>query len=369
MKHVVFAHRKLSFGGGERVLVEQVAALADLPVRISVLFNKDPDKRDVEPELRARHPRVEAVLHLPGAFGSWQWLRRNPADLLVVCNHKGVQRALPFLGRRPPILVTLHEHYQRHLAKYRGIRKLVSAWIITWAFEEAVRAQLGDQPCTVIHPLYPRKGGVPPDAAAKAGARAALGLPEDAWVVGYAGQMDRRKDPVSTLHLAEALEQAFGRPLHMLLAGREEPATALALDQALAGSRLRERAVRTGPLADIGQAFMALDLYLMTSRNEGFFPIALLEAMERGVPVVVPTIGGISTQLRDGEGGFLIAKPDDRAPIAPALLEATARRVAEVMADPAAWEQQRRKAVALASGLAQGYDAAGRFRELVARWL
>ena len=52
MKHVVFAHRKLSFGGGERVLLEQVAALATLPVKVSVLFRKEPGKRDLEPELR-----------------------------------------------------------------------------------------------------------------------------------------------------------------------------------------------------------------------------------------------------------------------------------------------------------------------------
>jgi glycosyltransferase involved in cell wall biosynthesis len=369
LKHVVFAHRKLSFGGGERVLVEQVAALAGLPVRVSVLFNKEPDRRDVEPELRARNPKVEAVLHLPGAFGAWRWLRSNPADLLVICNHKGVQRALPFLGYRPPTVVTLHEHYARHLAKYRGIRKRVNAWIITWAFEEAVRNCLGDQPCFMIHPLYPRQGAAPPSPEAKAGARAALGLPVDALVVGYAGQMDRRKDPAAAIRLAGSLERALGRPLHVLLAGREDRDAAQALDAALADSPLRDRIVRTGPLPDISQAFMALDLYLMTSRNEGFFPIALLEAMERGVPVVAPTVGGISTQLQDGDGGFLIVKPDDRMPISADLLEATAARIAKVLADPAAWGEQQRKAIALASWISRDYDAAGRFREAVASWV
>jgi glycosyltransferase involved in cell wall biosynthesis len=369
VKHVVFAHRKLSFGGGERVLVEQVAALSGLPVRVSVLFNKDPDQRDVEPELCARNPNVETVLHLPGAFGAWRWLRRNRPDLLVLCNHKGVQRALPFLGRRLPTVVTLHEHYARHLAKYRSIRRQVDAWIITWAFEASVRAHLGPQPCVVIHPFYPRQGAEPPSPTAKAAARQSLGLPADGWVVGYAGQMDRRKDPVATLRLAEALETALGRPLHLLMAGREERATALELDQAVAASPLRERVVRTGPLPDIAAAFQSLDLYLMTSRNEGFFPIALLEAMECGVPVVAPTVGGISTQLRDGDGGFLVVKPDDRTPLTAALLEEAARRIAPVMADADAWAEQKRRAVAVAARLCTGYDAAGRFREAVAPWL
>jgi len=91
VKHVVFAHRKLSFGGGERVLLEQVAALADLPVRVTVLFRKEPGKRDIEPELRERNPNVTEVIHLPGAVGAFRWLWQTRPDLLVLCNHKGVQ--------------------------------------------------------------------------------------------------------------------------------------------------------------------------------------------------------------------------------------------------------------------------------------
>ena len=77
MKHVVFAHRKLSFGGGERVLIEQVAALAELPVKVTVLFRKEPGRRDIEPELRARNPNVAEVVHLPGALGATRWLQNH----------------------------------------------------------------------------------------------------------------------------------------------------------------------------------------------------------------------------------------------------------------------------------------------------
>jgi glycosyltransferase involved in cell wall biosynthesis len=369
VKHVVFAHRKLSFGGGERVLIEQVAALAEAPVRVSVIFNKEPDRRDVEPELRRRNPNLQAVEHVSGAFAAWRWLRAQRPDLLVLCNHKGVQQALPFLGFRPPTLVTLHEHYQRHLARYRGIRKRVDAWIITWEFQEAVRALLGPQPCHVIHPLYPRRSAAPPSPEAKAAARAALGLPADALVLGYAGQIDRRKNPLATLALAEAMERSLGRPVHCLLAGREDRHAREDLDQALPRSPLRDRTVRTGALPEIGPAFDALDLYLMTSRNEGFFPIALLEAMERGVPVVAPTVGGIATRLRDGDGGFLMAKPDDRTLLTPAFLAQQAARIAPALLDPTAWAGLRAAALRRAQELNEGYDAAGLFRAALAPWL
>ncbi|GLH66118.1 glycosyltransferase family 4 protein [Geothrix edaphica] len=367
MKHVVFAHRKLSFGGGERVLLEQVAALAGLPVKVSVLFRKEPGKRDIEPELHERNPNVAEVLHLPGAVGAFRWLRQTRPDLLVLCNHKGVQRALPWLARfgvRIPTVLTLHEHYERHLRKYRGVRDLVDRWLCTYDFTAAVREHLSQAPCSIIHPLYPRPEARPVDAGERRAARLALGLPEAGLVVGYVGQIDGRKDPVSVLRFAESLPGAA-----LLFAGREEPATAATLQAALEASPLKERTRRLGPLPDLGPAFAALDLYVMTSRNEGFFPLALIEALERGVPVLAPTVGGIGSVLKDGEGGFLIQKPDDRRPIDEGLLRQAAARIAPLLADPAAWEAQRAKAHAFGTALTRDYDASARFREAVAPWL
>ncbi|HEX9009403.1 MAG TPA: glycosyltransferase family 4 protein [Holophagaceae bacterium] len=372
MKHVVFAHRKLSFGGGERVLLEQVAALAGLPVKVTVLFRKEPGKRDIEPELRRRNPNVAEVRHLPGALGAFRWLRQARPDLLVLCNHKGVQRALPWLARlgsRIPTVVTLHEHYERHLRKYRGIREVTDRWICTYDFTAAVRACLGPAPCSIIHPLYPRPEATAASPEARRAARRALGLPEAGTLVGYVGQIDGRKDPVSVLRFAEALDAALPGGTGLLFAGREEAATAQSLDAAVAGSTLRGRVRRLGPLQDLSDAFTALDLYVMTSRNEGFFPIALIEALERGVPVLAPTVGGIGTVLRDGEGGFLIRKPDDRRSPEATALGAVAARLAPLMADPAAWQVQRDLAHTFGTALTRGYDAAAAFREAVTTWL
>jgi glycosyltransferase involved in cell wall biosynthesis len=372
VKHVVFAHRKLSFGGGERVLLEQVAALADLPVKVTVLFRKEPDRRDIEPELRERNPNVAEVLHLPGALGAFRWLWKARPDLLVLCNHKGVQRALPWLARlgaRVPCALTLHEHYERHLRKYRGVRNLVDRWLCTYDFTAAVRQHLSSAPCRIIHPLYPRAEVEPVALDARRAARRALDLPEDALVVGYAGQMDARKATVDVVRFTARLAERLPGPLHLLLAGREDTGYAQEVQAALEKAHLADHCTRTGPLTDLSPAFAALDLYVMTSRNEGFFPIALIEALERGVPVLAPTVGGIGSVLKDGKGGFLIPKPDDRQPVPEALLEAAAVRVAPLLADATAWEGQRAQAHTFGTALTRNYDAAAKFREAVAEWL
>ena len=372
VKHVVFAHRKLSFGGGERVLLEQVAALAELPLKVSVLFRKEPGKRDIEPELRERNPNVADVIHLPGAVGAFRWLWRTQPDLLVLCNHKGVQRALPWLARlrhRIPCVLTLHEHYERHLRKYRGVRNLVDRWICTYDFTAAVGAHLSQAPCSIIHPLYPRAEVEPAHDEGRRAARRALRVPENSVVVGYAGQMDARKATSDVVCFASRLREQLNRPLHLLLAGREDPGYAQEIQDALEDERMSGQCTRTGPLKNLSPAFTALDLYVMTSRNEGFFPIALIEALERGVPVLAPTVGGIGTVLKDGEGGFLLQKPDDRRPVPEPVLLAAAARLAPLLADANGWEVQRAKAHAFGTSLTRNYDAAAKFREVVAPWL
>jgi len=372
VKHVVFAHRKLSFGGGEWVMLERVAALAPLDVRITVLFRKEPDKRDIEPELRARNPKVGDVLYIPGMWGALRWLLKNPPDLLVICNHKGVQRALPWLarlGRRFPTVVTLHEHYERHLRKYHGIHKLVDKWIIDWSFEDALRTHLGSGSSAMIHPLYPHLKASMPSEAERREAKAALGIPEDAVVLGYCGQIDGRKDPLTTLELVRCVEERLGKPVHCVFGGRVEAATRQKLEEAVERLGRGDRTHILGPVQDLSKVFRSLDVYLMTSRNEGFFPIALIEALEQGVPIVTPPVGGIGTVLRDGEGGLLIRKEDDRKSIPMDAIEEAATRVAALLADGAAMEVQRQKAQSLAQQLTEGYDAAGLFRDAVKEWV
>jgi glycosyltransferase involved in cell wall biosynthesis len=283
-----------------------------------------------------------------------------------------VQRALPWLarlGHRIPCVLTLHEHYERHLRKYRGIRNLVDRWICTYDFIAAVGTNLSQAPCSIIHPLYPRAEVESVDAEARRTARRALRVPEGAVVVGYAGQMDARKATCDVIRFAARLGERLAGQFHLLLAGQEDRAYAQEIQDALEDEKLASQCTRTGPLKDLSPAFAALDLYVMTSRNEGFFPIALIEALERGVPVLAPTVGGIGTVLKDGEGGFLLQKPDDRRPVPEPVLVAAAARLAPLMADTNGWEVQRAKAHAFGTSLTRDYDAAAKFREVVVPWL
>jgi glycosyltransferase involved in cell wall biosynthesis len=87
---------------------------------------------------------------------------------------------------------------------------------------------------------------------------------------------------------------------------------------------LEERVRLPGFRAD-GRRFVGLmDLFLITSQFEGL-PIAMLEAMALGKPVVATAVGGIPEVITDGQEGLL-------APLG--SIEQLAEQVTTLIADP-----------------------------------
>jgi glycosyltransferase involved in cell wall biosynthesis len=84
------------------------------------------------------------------------------------------------------------------------------------------------------------------------------------------------------------------------------------------GAALREQAVKfgiaervtfTGHRDDVPDLVAAMDVFMMTSWHEGM-PMALLEAMALGRPVVATRVGGIPEVIEDGSSGLLAAAGD-----------------------------------------------------------
>ncbi len=64
--------------------------------------------------------------------------------------------------------------------------------------------------------------------------------------------------------------------------------------------------------ADIDTLYADIDVVALTSRNEGS-PVALIEAMAAGVPVVSTEVGGVADVVTHGVTGLLAAMDDDEA--------------------------------------------------------
>jgi glycosyltransferase involved in cell wall biosynthesis len=73
---------------------------------------------------------------------------------------------------------------------------------------------------------------------------------------------------------------------------------------------------------DVRQQLAQADVFVLTSRYEGI-SIALLEAMQTGLPAVTTRVGGLPEMIVDGVTGLLV-EPDDAEGIAAAMLRLAA---------------------------------------------
>jgi glycosyltransferase involved in cell wall biosynthesis len=165
----------------------------------------------------------------------------------------------------------------------------------------------------------------PQTAESRRRARAALGLPEAAAVVGsfhkdgvgWEEGLEPKlvKGPDVLLRALAALKAR--RPeLWVLLTGPARGFVRRGLDQA----GVPYRHVQVGDYREMAQCFHALDAYAIPSRQEGG-PKALLEAMAAGVPVVSTRVGQAMDLVVHGENGWLV-ETEDAGGLAECLVEA-----------------------------------------------
>lgn len=149
----------------------------------------------------------------------------------------------------------------------------------------------------------------PPDRAAT---RAELGLPPDAVVVAWHGRVELHRKGLDLLLGAwSRLAGGPGPPRRLLLVGTGRDADALRWwigEEALPGVVWVDRYVldRQRVAAYLGAA----DVYAFPSRHEGF-PVAPIEAMAMGLPVVAAAAPGVAEIAPDGEASGVVVVPRD----------------------------------------------------------
>lgn len=132
------------------------------------------------------------------------------------------------------------------------------------------------------------------------------GLAEDAPVVGVVQRMDPIKDPDLWLQTAAQVLARLSAVRFVLIGGGPvlEPMKAAAATLGLA-----DHMTFTGPIAAPWAAYQAMDVFLLTSRQEGL-PNVIVEAQMMGVRVVAADVGGVAEAVSP-ETGRLV---DERSP-------------------------------------------------------
>lgn len=141
-------------------------------------------------------------------------------------------------------------------------------------------------------------------------ARRSLSLPDTGPTVGIVGRLTAIKDHATFLRAAARIAHAHP-DVTFVVAGDGELRPSL---ERAARDLLGDRCRFLGWVMDLPTLYAALDVALLTSRNEGT-PVALIEAAASGRPVVATRVGGVADVVVEGRTGHL-APPGDAAAIA-----------------------------------------------------
>jgi glycosyltransferase involved in cell wall biosynthesis len=156
--------------------------------------------------------------------------------------------------------------------------------------------------------------------------RRRIGIPPDAPLLIFVGRLDQQKDP---LLLIESLKLSVAaKPnLHLAILGDgvlRSRVQEVARDHGLAA---QVHFLGVQPPLEIAETLRGADLYVLCSAYEGM-PIAMLEALATGLPVVTTDVGEVRLVVQDGINGQISAARDP-ASFADAILRGLSR--AEIM--------------------------------------
>lgn len=139
--------------------------------------------------------------------------------------------------------------------------------------------------------------------------RARFGIPPDAPVVGFVGRLSIEKGPETCLRSILLARQAVPS-LHIVMVGTGpmEPN----VKAFIRNFQMEGYAHLAGLQQDMPSVMSEFDLFVSSSHSEAM-PLAMMEAMASGLPVVGTRVGGVPELIEHGHSGFLVERADINA--------------------------------------------------------
>lgn len=321
---ILFVADHLKFGGAERHLVAVATGLAALSNEVAVAYLKPHD--ELASELAAGGVgqivccNSQGGIDLGAILRLAELIRDFQPNVLVATSQYSL--AITTVARllcrsRSPLLFVCHsmEHVQRNRNErlrfmvYRRFYRMAKHVVFVSDLQRQFFKALGVHPHSdeVIHNGIDLALFSATAVATEASQlRRSLGFAEGDLVIGMCAGFREEKRQIDLL---EALRRLRDKqlPAKVLLVGDGLMRPQIEARRDALG--LQDAVVLCGFQQDVRPYVAACDIMALTSHAETF-PIATLEYMALGKPLVASNVGGLSEQVEDGHNGLLYTAGD-----------------------------------------------------------
>lgn len=320
---------KSTISGGEKVLFDLATSLKKRGHEVSVIC---PDPGQLPDELKKSGIRSTIIsfhktYDIRSAWRLARFIKSEKIDILhshsmltnIISRVAGKLANVPVSvstehltmelgrgGRSAETIEHLKARYYRMLDNYTS---RYNQQVI--AVSNAVRDDLIEQGIPAARITVIQNGINIPDIDPAAGdrIRLELGIKPEETVVGAVGRLAPQKDYPTLFRAFKKVGKICPEAI-LLIAGdgylREN------LEKLTDDLGIRERVKFLGYRSNILEVISSFDIYTLTSLWEGL-PLAVLEAMAMGKPVVATKVPGTEEAVNEGETGFLVPLKDDQA--------------------------------------------------------
>ena len=305
--NIVHTEASLGWGGQEIRILTEAEGMLRRGHRVTLLC---PPEARIHAEARARGVPVTTLpigrKNLRGLRALYRWLKAHPVD--VINTHSSTDTWLAALGcallKNPPPLVRT-----RHIsspipdnAPTRWLYRRATRHIITTG--EALRRQLIEQNGYPAGHISSIPTGIdtarfaPGDRLA---ARARLGLPPDAAVVGIVATLRSWK---GHSYLLDAFARLDRDDVRLLIVG-DGPGRPY-IERQARELNIHDRVVMPGNQGDVLPWLQSMDIFVLPSYANEAVPQAVMQAMACGLPVISTNIGGIPEAVQHEVTGIMV---------------------------------------------------------------
>ncbi len=305
----------LGLGGAQTALLDMLKMRnqADFDVEVAVMHGRGPFADELEKiglRVHVLSPTKWPPAYIPGLLAL---LRRGNFQVLHFHLQAANWLAKPLAALAGQEIRIAHDHTSGDL-KFRGVASLAPDAFSHLFSSRVIAVSEGVRDFLIRWEAVPRDriqviaNGVnvadfrPGTAAEKIAARQRWGIQHDAFVAGGIGRLAPEKNFALVPELAKRHPD-----LHFVVAGSGPEKEALLAQTVRLG--VAERVRFLGAISERPDFYRALDVFLLPSLYEGL-PMAVLEAMASGVPVLSSRLEGIASALTDEKEGLLARAGD-----------------------------------------------------------
>ena len=356
---ILFLGTQMAFGGAQTLLLDQALWFKDQGYKVVAAFFYDRDglydkwqrsydipifNLSVFDKTSGRLKRITSLII--GLRMLWKLLRTEKFDAVVAFTHDSNILGLPLAW-----LAGVPARVGTHLGAIRGMPRwrekfhsfLVNSGIIqvlvassTRTRDDAVREGVSPERIEIIfNAITPFK--LSENDRIKT--RQKLRLNEKDFFLLTVGRLVYEKGHEFLVQAVPSVIQSFPNitvgicgtgPLFRQL---QEQISALAIENKI---------ILLGQWENVRELLAAADAFILPSRWEGL-PMALLEAMMAGLPVIATRVQGVEEVIEDGVHGFLVPLENS---------EELSKAILQLLSDP---DQCQRMGIAASSRILQGY--------------